>query len=136
VAIPFGWINNATWYGGRPRLRRHCVRRGPSSPLGHGHSSPHFSARVLWPNGRPSQHCLLFLVILLIFPFWFRAVVTFSVHVKCLIVLYRSKRRRLVLHIRSIGLTDLSVPVTRRRTVLRESRDCRISEVAVCRRIL
>jgi len=31
---PNGWMDqNATWYGGRPRPRRHhCVRCGPSSP--------------------------------------------------------------------------------------------------------
>jgi len=34
-------------YGGRPRPRWHCVRRGPSSPPhGKGHNSPHISARV------------------------------------------------------------------------------------------
>jgi len=27
---------DATWYGGRPRHRRHCVRWGPSSPDGKG----------------------------------------------------------------------------------------------------
>jgi len=35
-----------TWYGCMPRPRRHCVRWGPSSPHGEGHSSPHFSAHV------------------------------------------------------------------------------------------
>jgi len=30
---PNGWMDqDATWYGGRPRTRRHCVRWGPSSP--------------------------------------------------------------------------------------------------------
>jgi len=30
---PNGCIDqDATWYGGRPRPTRHCVRRGPSSP--------------------------------------------------------------------------------------------------------
>jgi len=28
-----GWTKDATWYGGKPRPRRHCVRWGPSSPL-------------------------------------------------------------------------------------------------------
>ena len=38
---------NATWYGSRPRTMVHCVRWGPSSPHGNGHSSPpHFSAHV------------------------------------------------------------------------------------------
>jgi len=35
---------DATWYGGRPRLRRHCVRWRPSSPP-KGHT-PQFSAHV------------------------------------------------------------------------------------------
>jgi len=31
---PNGSIHqDTTWYGGRPRPRRHCVRWGPSSPL-------------------------------------------------------------------------------------------------------
>jgi len=30
---------DTTWYGGRPRPRRHCVRWGPSSPPRKGHSS-------------------------------------------------------------------------------------------------
>ena len=30
---PNGWMDQgATWYGGKPRPRRHCVRWGPSSP--------------------------------------------------------------------------------------------------------
>jgi len=33
------WMHqDATWYGGRPKTRRHCVRWGPSSPLPKGHS--------------------------------------------------------------------------------------------------
>ena len=43
---PNSWIDqDATWYGGRPRQRPHCVRWGPSSrgPHGKEHSSPpHF----------------------------------------------------------------------------------------------
>ena len=39
-----GWMDqDGTWYRGRYRLRRHCVRWGPH---GKGHSSPHFSAHV------------------------------------------------------------------------------------------
>jgi len=42
---PNGWMDQgATWCGGRPRPRRHCVRFGPSSPS-KGHS-PQFSAHV------------------------------------------------------------------------------------------
>jgi len=39
---------DATWYGGRPLPRPHCVRWGLSSipPRKQGHSSPHFSAHV------------------------------------------------------------------------------------------
>jgi len=43
---PNGWMaQDATWYGGMPGRRRHCVRRGPSCPpppskRGRGHSSP------------------------------------------------------------------------------------------------
>jgi len=41
-----GWMDQgATWYGGRPQPRRHCVRWGPSSPSLKGHS-PHFSVNV------------------------------------------------------------------------------------------
>jgi len=43
---PNGWMDeDTTWYGGRPWLRRHCVRWELSSPLhGKGYSSPHFPA--------------------------------------------------------------------------------------------
>jgi len=44
----------ATWYGGRPRFRRHCVRCGPSSPPQKkgGAPSPIFLGPfLLWPNG-------------------------------------------------------------------------------------
>ena len=56
---PNGWMDqDATWYGGRPRPRPHCVRWGvgPSSPspkMGH---NPQFSAQVLWPNGWMDQN--------------------------------------------------------------------------------
>jgi len=33
---------DATWYEGRPRPRRHCVRWRPSSPPQKGGSAPHF----------------------------------------------------------------------------------------------
>jgi len=57
VLWPNGWMEqDATWYGGRPQPRRHCVRLGtsshhgkgrPSSPHRKGHNSlPHFSAHV------------------------------------------------------------------------------------------
>ena len=42
-----GWMGqDATWYGGRPRLRPHCIRSGPSPLPQKGHSSPHFSAHA------------------------------------------------------------------------------------------
>jgi len=71
-----GWMDHdATWYGGRPRARRHCVRCAtqlpPPKKKGEGHSSPNFSAHMLWPNGwmdqdaslyggrpRPRSHCV------------------------------------------------------------------------------
>jgi len=48
---PNGWMDyDATWYGGRPRIRRLCVSRGPSSPRRDGHSSPPplFAPCLLW----------------------------------------------------------------------------------------
>jgi len=37
VLWPNDWIDqDATWYGGRPRPGRHCVRWGPSSPTQRG----------------------------------------------------------------------------------------------------
>ena len=44
---------DATWYGGRPRPTRHCVRCGPSYPQKKGHTHPHpiFGPCLLWPNG-------------------------------------------------------------------------------------
>ena len=52
------WLNgcmhqDATWYGGRPRPKRHCVRCGPSYPIKTGHTHPHptFGPSLLWPNG-------------------------------------------------------------------------------------
>jgi len=42
-----GWMDqDATWYGGRPQLRRQCVRWGPSSLLQQKGHSPQFSAHV------------------------------------------------------------------------------------------
>jgi len=38
---PKGWMDqDATWHGGRPRPRRHCVRWGPSSPSRQGAQQP------------------------------------------------------------------------------------------------
>jgi len=37
---------DATWYGGRPRPRRLCVRCGPRSPPPEGGGAPKFSAHV------------------------------------------------------------------------------------------
>ena len=51
VLWPNGLMDqDATWYGGRPRPRPHCVRRRPSSPLhGKGHSSLPTFAVYGWP---------------------------------------------------------------------------------------
>ena len=49
---PNGCIDqDAIWYGGRPRLTRHCVRLRPSSPPLNGHRPPIFGKCPLWPNG-------------------------------------------------------------------------------------
>jgi len=40
-----GWMDqDETWYGGRPRPRRHCLRWGTQLPIKRAH--PHFSAHV------------------------------------------------------------------------------------------
>jgi len=50
------WIQDATWYEGRPGPRPHCVRWGSSFPPPEkGHSPPIFVSCLLWPNGHPSQ---------------------------------------------------------------------------------
>jgi len=68
---PNGWMDqDATWYRGRPRPWRHCVRRGPS-PVAKGAQPPKFSAHAccgqtaVWikmPLGTnrpwPRQHCV------------------------------------------------------------------------------
>jgi len=69
---PNSWIHqDATWYGGRPRPTRHCVRCGPSYPKKKGTPTPPiFCPCLLWPNGwmdedaawyrsrpRPRPHC-------------------------------------------------------------------------------
>jgi len=47
---PNGWMDqDATWYGGRPQRRRHCVRSGPSSPQ--RAQPPIFGPCLLWPHG-------------------------------------------------------------------------------------
>jgi len=64
---------DATWYGDRPRPKRHCVRWGPSSPsLQKGAEPPIFGPYLLWPNScmdqdatwyrgrpRPRLHCAI-----------------------------------------------------------------------------
>ena len=45
-----GWMDeDATWYGGRPRPRRHCVRWGLRSP------TYNFGPCLMWPNGWMDQ---------------------------------------------------------------------------------
>jgi len=59
VLWPNGWMDqDATWYGGRPRLRQHCVRRGPSSPTARGTIALRFGPCLLWLNGCPSQQLI------------------------------------------------------------------------------
>jgi len=42
---PNGWMDQyATWYGGRPRPRWHCVTDGDPAPPRKGAQQPHFSA--------------------------------------------------------------------------------------------
>ena len=49
---PNGWMDqDPTWYGGRPRLRRHCVRWGLSSPSPTGAHPEILGPCPLWPNG-------------------------------------------------------------------------------------
>jgi len=69
-----GWMDqDATWYGCRPRPRRHCVRCGPSylhKEMAHP-PQPIFGPCLLWPTGwmdddaawygsrpRPRPHCI------------------------------------------------------------------------------
>jgi len=64
VLWPNSWMDQgATWHGGRPRPRRHCVRWGPSFPTERGTADPHlfhvyFGPCLLWLHGRPSQQLL------------------------------------------------------------------------------
>jgi len=61
----------ATWYGGRPQPRQHCVRWGPSSPYGKGHSSlPLIGPCPLWPNVRPFQQLLNSCLLLNLVTLW------------------------------------------------------------------
>jgi len=49
-----GWMDqDAIWYRGRYRPRRHCVRWGPSSPQ--GAQPPIFGPCLLWSNGWMDQ---------------------------------------------------------------------------------
>jgi len=68
---PNGWMDqDATWYGGKRRPRRRCVKWGRSSPL-KGAPPPVLGSCLLWPNGwmdddaswygsrpRPRPHCI------------------------------------------------------------------------------
>jgi len=61
VLWPNGWMDrDATWYGGRRRPRRHCIRLRPSSLYGKGQSShPTFrSMSIVAKRGCPSQQLL------------------------------------------------------------------------------
>ena len=59
VLQPNGWMDqDATWYGGRPRPRRHCVRWDPVPQRKGAQQPPLFGLCLLWTNGRPSQQLL------------------------------------------------------------------------------
>jgi len=61
LLLPNDWMDeDAMWYGGRPRPRRHCVRwRSIQLPQQKGAQQPPlFSPCLLWPNGRPCQQLL------------------------------------------------------------------------------
>jgi len=45
---------NTTWYGSRPRPRRHCIRRVPALHE-MGTAAPLFLVHVYCGHGRPSQ---------------------------------------------------------------------------------
>jgi len=46
---------DATWYGGRPRPRRHCVRWGPRFPKKGTQQPPIFGPCLWWANGQMDQ---------------------------------------------------------------------------------
>jgi len=50
-----GCIKDSTWYGGRPRPRRHCVRWGPCPPPKKRGTSPPILAHILSANGCMDQ---------------------------------------------------------------------------------
>jgi len=61
VLWPDGWMDqDTTWYGGRPRPKRHRVRWGPTSPPQKGTQQPPplLGRCLLWTNSRPSQQLL------------------------------------------------------------------------------
>jgi len=57
VTAPHGCMyQDATWYGGRPRPRRLCIRWRPRSPSPKRGQTPQiFGPCLLWPNGRMDQ---------------------------------------------------------------------------------
>jgi len=63
---------DATWYGGRPRPTRHCVRCGPSFPSPKG-TQPQFSANVCCGQTQDGLRCHLV---------WTRRAVFYCGHVR------------------------------------------------------
>jgi len=58
VLRPNRWMDqDATWYGGRPQSRPHCVRWGPTARKWTQQHPPTFRLTLLW-QGRPSQQLL------------------------------------------------------------------------------
>jgi len=63
VLWPNGWLHqDATWYGGRPRPRRLCVRWDPARPRKSAHPPHPMLAHVssMWPNGWTDQDAYWF----------------------------------------------------------------------------
>ena len=49
---PNGWMDkDATWFGGRPQPKRHCIRWGPSSRPPKGGGAPNFRPIGLMGHG-------------------------------------------------------------------------------------
>jgi len=55
---PNGWLDqDATWYGGRPRPRQHCARRGLTSPRKGGTAAPNFCPMYCGQTGLGGSRC-------------------------------------------------------------------------------
>jgi len=90
VLWPNSWMDqNATWYGGRPWPTQHCVRWGPSSPHGKGHSScplPRFFVSIVAEGSPISATAELLLDI-----FWVTKESCSCVADRSTVIMHRSK---------------------------------------------